>query len=66
MIDRTFEIRITRNDGTQKYQELLAPDGMCVATHIIVDIRSIGYQKNDPTIKEVGYNQKGYEVYRYA
>lgn len=61
-----FEIRITRNDGTVNKTEIEANDKMTVAAHIVVDIRSTGYQKSDPSIAEIRYNEKGTTKYRYA
>ena len=61
-----FEIRITYNNGRIKDRELEADGPMEVATHIVADIRSVGYQKSDPTIKEVRYNEKGSKKYRYS
>ena len=62
----TFQIKLTRKDGTLEWTEIEAGDKMTVATHIIADIRSIGWQENDPTIAEVRYNEKGTTEYRYA
>lgn len=61
-----FEIRITRNNGTVNKTEIEANGKMTVAAHIVADIRSVGYQKSDPSIAEVRYSEKGTTKYRYA
>lgn len=61
-----FQIRVTRKNNEQDFSEIETCDKMAVATYIITEIRNIDYQKNDPTIEEVRYNEKDTEEYRYA